>query len=168
MTPVTVPLPVDGLAVLRQRRSAKWRVYPADVLPLTVAEMDFALAPPVSEALRAAVERSDTGYALAAPDLGEAVARFAAARWGWPVDPASVTAVADVGVGSVELLRVLCRPGDGVVISPPVYPPFFHWVAESGTRLVEAPLRQDGTGVAAGPGRVAGRVQAAARGPHPV
>ena len=37
-------LPVDPLEVLRQRRSAKWRTYPADVLPLTVAEMDFNLA----------------------------------------------------------------------------------------------------------------------------
>ena len=34
-------LPVDQLDVLRQRRSAKWQTYPADVLPLTVAEMDF-------------------------------------------------------------------------------------------------------------------------------
>jgi cysteine-S-conjugate beta-lyase len=37
-------LPVDPLDVLRKRRSAKWQTYPADVLPLTVAEMDFALA----------------------------------------------------------------------------------------------------------------------------
>jgi cysteine-S-conjugate beta-lyase len=41
---------------------------------------------------------------------------------------------------------VLCDPGDGVVINPPVYPPFFHWVQETATRLVEAPLRQDSAG----------------------
>ena len=58
-------LPVDPLDVLRQRRSAKWQAYPADVLPLTVAEMDFALAAPIAEALREAVDRSDAGYALA-------------------------------------------------------------------------------------------------------
>jgi bifunctional pyridoxal-dependent enzyme with beta-cystathionase and maltose regulon repressor activities len=39
-------------------------------------------------------------------------------RWNWDLDPASVTAVTDVGVGVVELLRVLTRPGDAVVISP--------------------------------------------------
>jgi len=54
-------LPVDPLEVLRQRRSAKWQTYPADVLPLTVAEMDFALAVPIAEALREAVARSDAG-----------------------------------------------------------------------------------------------------------
>jgi cystathionine beta-lyase len=139
-------LSVDPLEVLRQRRSAKWQTYPADVLPLTVAEMDFALAAPIAEALREAVERSDAGYAMAVPDLGRALAGFAARRWNWNLDPASVTAVTDVGVGVVELLRVLTRPGDAVAISPPVYPPFFDWVAEAGTRLLEVPLACDAAG----------------------
>jgi cystathionine beta-lyase len=133
-------LPVDSLDVLRERRSAKWRTYPADVLPLTVAEMDFALAEPIATALHAAVDRSDAGYSKAAPDLGEALAGFAADRWGWDVAPASVTAVTDVGVGVVELLRALTKPGDTVAISPPVYPPFFDWAPEAGAQLLEVPL----------------------------
>jgi cystathionine beta-lyase len=135
-------LPVDPLEVLRQRRSAKWQTYPADVLPLTVAEMDFPLAAPVADALREAVERSDAGYAAPVPELGRAIAGFAGRRWNWDIDPAAVTAVTDVGVGVVELLRVLTRPGDAVVISPPVYPPFFDWVPEAGARLLEVPLRR--------------------------
>ena len=136
-------LPVPPLSVLRERRSAKWRTYPADVLPLTVAETDFPLADPVRAALRTAVEASDTGYSAAVPALGRAYAGFAHRRWGWAADPEQVTAVTDVGVGVVELLRVLARPGDAVVISPPVYPPFFDWPAEAGARLVEAPLTSE-------------------------
>jgi cysteine-S-conjugate beta-lyase len=83
---------------------------------------------------------------MAMPELGRALAGFAASRWGWEIDPASVTAVIDVGVGAVELLRLLARPGDAVVISPPVYPPFFDWVAEAGARLVEVPLAHDDAG----------------------
>jgi cystathionine beta-lyase len=139
-------LSVDPLEVLRRRQSAKWQTYPADVLPLTVAEMDFALATPIADALREAVERSDVGYAMAVPELGRALAGFAGRRWDWDLDPASVTAVTDVGVGVVELLRVLTRPGDAVAISPPVYPPFFDWVAEAGARLVEVPLACDTAG----------------------
>jgi cystathionine beta-lyase len=45
-----------------------------------------------------------------------------------------------VGVGVVELLRVLTRPGDAVVISPPIYPPFFDWVPEARARPLEVPL----------------------------
>jgi len=133
-------LPVPPLDVLRARRSAKWRSFDADVLPLPVAEHDFELAPPVAEVLRTAVERSDTGYAMAVPEVGEALAGFAAARWGWELDPVRVSPVADVGVGAVELLRVLTRPGDRVAISPPVYPPFFRWVPEAGATFVEVPL----------------------------
>nr|MDQ4007034.1 aspartate aminotransferase [Actinomycetota bacterium] len=51
MSAPPVPLPVDDLAELRRRRSAKWRTYAEDVLPLPVAEMDFALAPAVRGAL---------------------------------------------------------------------------------------------------------------------
>jgi cysteine-S-conjugate beta-lyase len=141
VTPSADELSVEPIDVLRRRRSAKWRTFPSDVLPLPVAEMDFPLAPPVQQALRDAVERSDTGYAMAVPDLGAALAGFAEQRWGWRLDPHAVVPVTDVGVGVVELLRALTRPGDGVVINPPVYPPFFSWVAEAGRRLVEAPLR---------------------------
>lgn len=139
-------LPVDPVEVLRGRRSAKWRSFPDDVLPLPVAETDFALAPAIAEALHAAVDRSDTGYAMAVPVLGEALATFAGQRWSWELDPAAVAAVADVGVGAVELLRVLTRPGERVVISPPVYPPFFTWIPEAGATVAEVPLRRTDDG----------------------
>jgi cystathionine beta-lyase len=133
----------DSLETLRRRRSAKWRTYPADVLPMGVAELDCSLAPPIVAALHAAVAAGDTGYAVAYPDLGEALAGFAARRWGWQLDPGAVTAVTDVGVGVVELLRMLAGPEDTVVISPPVYPPFFGWVPEVGAQLREVPLTAD-------------------------
>jgi cysteine-S-conjugate beta-lyase len=143
---VTEDVVVPPLAELRRRRSAKWRTYPADVLPLTVAESDVELAPPVRAALRAAIDRSDTGYSMAEPDLGRALAGFAGDRWGWDIDPGSVVAVTDVGVGVVQLLRGLTRPGDVVAFSPPVYPPFFDWVPEAGARTLEVPLRHGAGG----------------------
>ncbi len=51
------------LSGLRERTSQKWRQYPEDVLPVFVAEMDYALAPPIAQALHDAIDRSDTGYA---------------------------------------------------------------------------------------------------------
>src|SRR6201995_854269 len=139
-------LPIDPLDVLRQRRSAKWQTYPADVLPLTVAEMDVSLAPPVAEVLAEAVAASDTAGVGAVSHLARAVAKFAAGRWNWDIDSAQVTPVTDVGVGVAETLRALTRPGDVVAISPPVYPPFFDWVPESGARLLEVPLAHDDGG----------------------
>lgn len=146
MTLITHPLPADDIISLRQRRSAKWCMYPPDVLPLAIAEMDFPLAQPIREVLRAAVDRSDTGYAVDVPDLPNAISCFAAERWGWKIDPGSVIAATDVGVGSTELLRLLTRPGDAVVVNPPVYASFSEWVAEVDARLVEAPLTRDTSG----------------------
>jgi cystathionine beta-lyase len=133
-----------SLAELRRRTSAKWRTYPPDVLPLPVAEMDFPLAGPVAEALHAAVRRSDLGYAGLGPELAEALAGFTERRWGWAVDPAQVALAPEVGVAVVEVLRLLVRPGDPVVINPPVYDSFFPWLAEAGCRLVEVPLARTG------------------------
>lgn len=133
-------LPVRPLQDLRRRRSAKWTTYPDDVLPLPVAEMDYDLAPAVSSALRRAIDDSDTGYASSVPDLGDALSEFAARRWAWEIDPSSVTAVVDVGVGVVEVLRLVAGGRRTVVICPPVYPPFFDWVTEAGGALREVPL----------------------------
>jgi cystathionine beta-lyase len=137
---MTAELTVAPLAELRLRTSVKWRNYPEDVLPLFVAEMDYDLAPPVAAALHAAISRSDTGYAPASAELGQAYAGFASRRWGWEVDPLGVTSVTDVGVGVIEVLRQRLRPGDVIAVSPPVYPPFFDWAPEASARLLSVPL----------------------------
>ncbi|HEY3921009.1 MAG TPA: aminotransferase class I/II-fold pyridoxal phosphate-dependent enzyme [Gaiellaceae bacterium] len=131
-----------SLDELRRRRSVKWSRYPEDVLPAWVAEMDFALAPPVQEALRAAVDRSDAGYADSDP-LPAAFAEFAQARYGWTVDSEQVLPVADILTGIGITLDVLTEPGDGVVVNPPVYPPFFTIVRDRGREIVAVPLRDD-------------------------
>ena len=130
--------PID---LLRTRTSAKWRQYPADVLPLPVAEMDYPLAEPIADALHAAVRRSDTGYISGSGPVAEAFQGFAAARLGWDVDPARVTCTADVSMGIVEVLRQVTSPGDAVVITPPIYPPFFDLVTEARTLVREVPMR---------------------------
>ncbi|HEU5392762.1 MAG TPA: aminotransferase class I/II-fold pyridoxal phosphate-dependent enzyme [Streptosporangiaceae bacterium] len=129
---------------LRRRRSEKWRLYPADVLPAFVAEMDYDLAEPVIAALRAAVDLDDCGYAT--PDgLGETFAAFAASRHGWTVDPGMVHLVPDVMAGVDALLALATEPGDGVVINTPVYPPFFKHIGFARRQVVEVPLaRTDG------------------------
>lgn len=133
-----------ALDALRRRRSEKWNKYPGDVLPSHIAEMDFAVAPAIEEVLVAAVRAGDLGYAHArSSGLPEAFATFAERRWEWAPDPAHVVAVPDVMVGVAELLRVLTPDGAGVVINPPVYPPFFSIIAETGRRVVEVPL-EDG------------------------
>ncbi|MGH3689163.1 MAG: MalY/PatB family protein [Microbacterium sp.] len=134
------------LAQLRERSSEKWREYPADVLPLFVAETDFPLAPAISGALQRAVEIGDTGYVASRTPLAQSFAAFAARRYGWEPDPERMRSTADVSMGIVEILRRVTQPGERVVVTPPVYPPFFDLVAEAGAEVERVPLLDTGTG----------------------
>ncbi|MQA26009.1 MAG: aminotransferase class I/II-fold pyridoxal phosphate-dependent enzyme [Micromonosporaceae bacterium] len=125
---------------MRERGSVKWRWFPPDVLPAWVAEMDTPLAPPITDALVAAVRRGDTGYATPA-GLPEAFAEFASRRYGWQPDPARMTLMPDVMRGIVETLTVITEPGAAVVVNTPVYSPFFFWLEHMGRRVVQSTLR---------------------------
>ena len=134
------------LAELRERSSEKWREYPADVLPLFVAETDFPLAPAISTALQRAVAIGDTGYIASRTPLAESFASFASRRYGWEPDPARMRSTADVSMGIVEILRRVTQPGERIVVTPPVYPPFYDLVAEAGAEVERVPLGDTGTG----------------------
>lgn len=128
---------------LRRRTSIKWRRYPADVLPMWVAEMDVATPVPVRDALVEAITIGDTGYP-SGRRYPEAFSSYAEEVWGWPLDPALVHTV-DAVMGSIHaLLEVTTSPGDGVLINTPVYPPFRSVVTGYGRRLVTVPLTEDG------------------------
>ncbi|HVB41684.1 MAG TPA: aminotransferase class I/II-fold pyridoxal phosphate-dependent enzyme [Streptosporangiaceae bacterium] len=130
-----------SLPELAKRKSFKWRTYPADVLPAFVAEMDFDVAEPIAQAVRAALAIGDTGYPHVG-ELGEAFAWFAASRLGWSPRPEWVFAIPDVMTGIAEVLLATTPHGSGVVINPPVYGPFFLRAGLIGRHIVEAPLHQ--------------------------
>ena len=133
----------EPLDRLRERTSAKWRLFPPDVLPLFVAEMDYTLAPPIIRVLHERIAASDSGYVASPQELGAAFAGFAQRRWGWRVDPSGVRTTTDVSVCIVESLRAATTPGDGIVITSPVYAPFADLVTEAGGRPVDVPLAAD-------------------------
>ena len=135
-----------SLESLRTRRSSKWRTYDADVLPAWVAELDVVLAEPIARALHDAVDRSDTGY-LWVGALPESLAAFAEQRWGWRVDPAHVTVLPDVVSGLAHAIELFTRPADGVVITSPVYPPFWSTISRITARtVVDVPMCRDADG----------------------
>ncbi|MEZ0089103.1 MalY/PatB family protein [Streptacidiphilus sp. EB129] len=137
------PLRVLTLDQLRRRTSMKWRTYPEDVLPLWVAEMDVPLAEPVARAITDAVALGDTGYP-AGSAFAEALAAFASKRWGWDGVAVERTAIVpDVMLGVVEMLRLVTRSGDPVIVNSPVYPPFYQFVRNMDRQVVEAPLGPD-------------------------
>ena len=132
------------LSQLQKRRSAKWREYPSDVLPLPVAEMDFEIAKPIRDVLEEMIKGSDTGYLGPIPELGINLAKFSKARWGWEIDPEQVFTATDVGVGMVEMARTVVNPGDLIMINSPVYHNMNNWITELKCKSYDAPLTKTG------------------------
>jgi cystathionine beta-lyase len=115
------------LDTARRRRSAKWRRYPADVIPLWVAEMDFPVAPAIRDRLRGLVERGDFGYPPGPPataEFGEGVAAWMRRRHGWSIEPDFVTITSDTMLVIEMAIERFTEPGDPVVLTDPVYYPF--------------------------------------------
>ena len=135
---------VRDLTELGKLHSSKWLRYPADVLPMHVAEMDFEVDPGVRAMLTEMVAKSDLGYLGPIPEVAEAFVGFAQRHWGWTPDAAQVRMTTDVGVGVVEVIRALSKPGDKVIINSPVYHSFYMWLDELHLTTVDAPLIHEG------------------------
>lgn len=129
---------------LRKRKSIKWARWEPDVLPMFVAEMDVDPAPAVTERLQQVIAEGDFGYPEL-PVYQEAFASFADWMWDWKLDPAKDLQLAgDVMAGMRELTLAVTKPGDAVVINPPIYPPFRAVVQDSGRRFAEVPMTAAG------------------------
>lgn len=131
------------LSELRRRSSVKWQYYPEDVLPLWVAEMDAYTAQPIVDAVQNALLLGDTGYAWL-PQLQTAVASFAEDRWSWTFDPAKAITVTDVMTGVLEAVQRLSNPGDPVILTPPIYPPFTMVTTMLERPMISAQLTSEG------------------------
>ncbi len=114
----------DRIIPRRGTGSSKWEYYPEDVLPMWVADMDFASPEPVVRALRAHAEHGIFGYASPPTDLAELICQRMASLYHWEVTPEQVLFLP----GLVSAINVLCRaigaPGDHVVTLTPAYMPF--------------------------------------------
>jgi len=128
---------------LRTRNTLKWRHYADDVLPLWVAEMDAPVLPAVRDAVDAALGRGETGYPYGR-GYAEAFGGFAAAHWGWQIGDEQIVQASDVMSNIWAVLATTTKPGDAVLINPPVYAPFRDVIAHSDRRVLEVPLTPAG------------------------
>jgi cystathionine beta-lyase len=143
---MTTAFDFDRVIDRRATDSNKWRKFPADVLPLWVADMDFPSPPAVVQALRARVEHGFFGYLHEQHDLPEVVAERLAKRYGWRVSPEAVIGLPGVIAGFNQALKALTQPGQGLLIQTPVYPPILRAHGNHGLRRDEHALTRAADG----------------------
>lgn len=112
-----------------------------NVLPLWVADMDFAAPIAVTRALLDRAAHPVYGYSLYPESLFEALIAWVKKRHGWKVEREWIVIAPGVVPSLFASVLAFTKPGDGVIVQPPVYPPFFSAVTTNGRRVVENPLR---------------------------
>lgn len=132
----------DAPPPLRGTGSCKWDAPRGEgVLPLWIADMDFAAAPPILDALRRRVDLGVFGYPLEPPGWRPALCGWYARRHGWNIDPASVLPSTSLMPLLGAVVRAFCAPGDAVALLSPAYNGFFPEIRRQGVEPLCVPLR---------------------------
>ena len=119
----------------------------SDLLPMWVADMDFETPPFITEALRRRLDHSLFCYTVEPKEYWPSVARWIGERHGWQVREEWMCYIPGIVKGIGMVVDLFTRPGDGIIIQPPVYHPFRLVPEGNGRRVVWNPLREnpDGT-----------------------
>jgi cystathionine beta-lyase len=113
---------------------------PAGALPMWVADMDFLSPPEVIEAIRKRADHGVFGYVQASQETFRTVSEWLLQVHDWATAPSWIVPCTGVMPAIGAAIRAFSGPGDGVVIQPPVYPPFFRIVKDNDRVVVENPL----------------------------
>jgi cystathionine beta-lyase len=124
-----------------EKYTARFRLFGReDVMPFWVADMEFAAAPVIRDALAARVSHPVYGYTSVSPSLLAAVTEWNRKRYGLVFGVDDLSMVPGVMPGVAAAMQAFTEPGDGVVVQPPLYPPLAQSVRNNGRLLLENPL----------------------------
>lgn len=144
---MTILLPTPDQ--LRRTGSLKWTgIRTADGRPTIgawVAEMDFATAPPVAAAMKAAIDDGLLGYqpSWLAGRVADALAEFQQRRFGWEVPADHIRLVASVLPALNATMDHLVRPGAPVIVPTPGYMPFLTLPGQHGHPIIQVPSTRE-------------------------
>jgi len=114
-----------------------------DVIPLWVADMDFAVPDAVQRALTHRAAHPVFGYTIFPASLNDALIHWLATRHHWRITSESILFCPGVVPSLHACIMALTQPGDGVIVQPPVYAPFLSAAGICGRKSLLNPLRLD-------------------------
>ncbi|WP_433334837.1 MalY/PatB family protein [Spirillospora sp. CA-294931] len=137
------------LAWLRRKEGVKWRRAGHDVLSAWIADMDFPVAEPISEAIYETVRRGDLGYPSwsnwrGSSPLAELFARRMTELHSWQPRPDLVRNFSDLVQAIQVVLHLTTRPGEAIALHTPNYPPILKSIAMMGRRAIPSPMTRTG------------------------
>ena len=130
----------DQIIDRRHTESLKWRRHDEDVLPLWVADMDFAAPEPVIRSLEERVAHPIFGYGTPPDGFHEVIQERLARLYGWRVETDDIFFIPGVVPGFNLACRAIGAPGDEVLVETPVYPPMLAAPGNTGRICKVVPL----------------------------
>lgn len=112
-----------------------------DLLPLWVADMDFATPDFVVDALKARLSHPIFGYTIEPADYRPTIIDWNESHHGWKIKPEWISFIPGIVKGIGFIVNVFTKPGEKVIIQPPVYHPFRMTPEDNGREVVFNPLR---------------------------
>lgn len=110
------------------------------IVPLSVADMEFKNPPQIKQAITDWLEDAVLGYTDPTGEFLDACVSWQRRRHGWQAESHWIVPTAGVVPALFNAVRTLTKPGDGVIVQPPVYYPFFKSIADQGRKIVRNPL----------------------------
>lgn len=105
--------------------SVKWNKYAGrDIIPMWVADMDFACAPVIVEALHRRIDHAIFGYSEPPAGLVDVTIAHLQSEYGWKIEPDWIVWLPSLVVGLNVVCRAFGREGADVLTAVPIYPPF--------------------------------------------
>ncbi len=134
----------DEIIERRNTDSIKWGLYPGDVIPMWVADMDFRSAEPVIQALRMRIDHGVFGYSRPSEMLSQVIRERMRRLYGWAVSAQDILFLPGIVTGLNIAFQTFCAPGEAIVAQPPVYFHFLRDPVRHGRVLQDPPLVPNG------------------------
>ncbi|NYF26209.1 MalY/PatB family protein [Sporosarcina sp. JAI121] len=135
----------------RKTRSVKWdrmeMIYgiedASDILPMWVADMDFAAPEVVVNAMKERLDHPVFGYSYICDGCKDAVGQWLSERHAWETKNEWMLFHHGVVPAIASVIETFTNPGDGILVTSPVYPPFFQIPKRQGRNLVECMMNEE-------------------------
>ena len=130
----------------RGTNCVKWDVpfVTPDVTPMWIADMDFEVAPAITESLQRIAGQGAFGYQFLSDRYYESIINWMKRRHGLELKKEEICYVPNVVMGLSFAVQAVSEAGDEIIIMTPVYGPFFKVVNDNDRVLVESPMKNDG------------------------
>jgi len=133
----------DQIIDRKHSGSLKWDKYAGkDVLPMWVADMDFAVAEPIHKALVERLSHPVYGYSRPTDAFKQAIAGHLKSEYDWTIDTDWLVFLPGVVTGLAVSCRAFCADDDKIMVNPPIYHHFYDSHEGKRQSLVKVPLHK--------------------------